>query len=357
MLLLRDALHFTSGLGLVPYVVALAWWSGWNTAPLQELNISGITGLPLDPYEQPRASDLVIMESVKHRKGGKTDASNRVSFDSRRAIHIEHDRILPPPAVLLQRIRCLTQRLRPHLRGHPLQDRLLIFGARGEVHGFGATGRRSSELVSDWRVSSSIGTGRSASRNPPLPAFTMRDLRKTVLGKYSERSLSLGRDIGQHTEATQRTFYLSEALHERSRARIAITMSSLENQAESRGRTQSGRPDLMGAVPGFDCEDPWASPIPTQANGKRCAAMQCPVCPNARIKPDDGPSCLHLFRRLEALTYEYKHLNTTPARRLVISKHIHGIEAFLALFTPKAIDWACKHGRGIGTVRDLGGVE
>jgi hypothetical protein len=87
---------------------------------------------------------------------------------------------------------------------------------------------------------------------------------------------------------------------------------------------------------GFECYDPYDSPIPGQMPGTLCTAWgDCPSCPLASVKPGDPMVLAQLIRLDQAIDAAKERL--TPARWLRWGERQQKLRERMALFSNAAI--------------------
>lgn len=142
-----------------------------------------------------------------------------------------------------------------------------------------------------------------------LPSFTLAQVRKTTLDLVHEMT---GGDLkavavvgGQRSAQTIEDHYTSDAARLRNSERLGGIMATRERWVGSGGaatdsRSEPRSSDLGAATPGFHCLDPFASPIPGEVEGRLCQAYgSCPKCPLACARRGD-PYVLARFIQLRS---------------------------------------------------------
>jgi hypothetical protein len=128
-----------------------------------------------------------------------------------------------------------------------------------------------------------------------LPQFSISELRQTAIDYVW---LITDGDIrailsvkGGTSEAVIRQHYKSDSQKQRQRVVIAQLQSNRERDAATLGKTSHrGTPkkaDISAATPGWNCIDPYQSPIPGEVVDRLCQAFgMCPGCPHGSPQLD-----------------------------------------------------------------------
>ena len=126
-----------------------------------------------------------------------------------------------------------------------------------------------------------------------LPKFTLAQVRPTSLDLVHELTggdLKAVQTAGNHrSPQVILDHYTSDAARLRNNEMLASAMQTRDRLVETQGKAADPRrepqeADRGCATPGFTCLDPFASPMPTEVEGRLCNAYgMCPTCPLACI--------------------------------------------------------------------------
>lgn len=139
-----------------------------------------------------------------------------------------------------------------------------------------------------------------------LPKFTLAQLRPTSLDLVHELT---GGDLkavqtagGQRSPQVILDHYTSDAARLRNNERLAAVMQTRDRLVQRNGavadpRKEPPEADKGSATPGFNCLDPFASPWPTEIEGRMCHAYgMCPACPLACVNLKSGYGAARLLQ-------------------------------------------------------------
>ena len=175
------------------------------------------------------------------------------------------------------------------------RDRLFIFAhdrRRKRISSFGGAATYSSDSIWKWALKDFRG-------RHDLPHFTLSQIRNTMLDATGERRGSLVAHLAANHKSFDTTdgHYLGPGTRARERDRLGETVQQMERFFESKGTIDVRRAarspaiDKGAATPGFDCDDPYDSPIVGQIEHRLCRAYgMCPICPMANADNQDAES-------------------------------------------------------------------
>jgi hypothetical protein len=143
-----------------------------------------------------------------------------------------------------------------------------------------------------------------------LPRFTMAQIRPTIselVDLVSEGDIKAQQTILNHMSVdTTDQHYVSTAGRRRRAERLSEIINRRERWLASKGKIDSRQPLPLGtgraATAGFECFDPYDSPIPGQYAGKSCSAWgECVTCPLASVVKKSPHALAHLIRLKSAI--------------------------------------------------------
>jgi len=257
---------------LLPFSYQLAVLTAFNTGPLYDLKLGlGIKTVRILGVER------VVFSSFKGRLKKYVTAS-----------YVETDRELSAPFIA-RAIAAWTADIR-HAAAPHLQDDLWLYVPR---HNAGSREVRSMRLNDTGAL--------NPDANNAVTAFSKKyDLERVVISRIRATLAEVAHDLFggdlratmdflQHTnpETTLKNYTngLSLARHhgiiadvQQLRERFIFT----EGKLDPRVLAQSGDP--AAATPGWQCANPYSSPMPGERVGRLCRSYgSCPICPLARV--------------------------------------------------------------------------
>lgn len=274
---------------LVPFILLLAFVTSFNPDTVRPLTFSEID------YPDEFGGSRIRFRPFKGRAGRK-QARTFAKGDP------------VGPDAIVEFIREWTRRLR-HIAEPQYKDVLFLmstFGPDGaEKNALHATdfygGNGSFRVGKIWFTAL-----KGFLRDHDLPALSLAQLRPTSLDKVHEWT---GGDLkAVQTAGNQRSpqvlmgHYTSDAARKRNDEALALVMQTRERLVAREGsaadpRKEPHRADRGCATPGFLCLDPFASPLPSETEGRLCQAYgMCPVCPLACVNGRDPYSAARLLQ-------------------------------------------------------------
>lgn len=257
---------------LVPFALLLAIEGAYNPDTVLGLQRSGIKERVLFGVS------VTEVEGPKRRGGSGRYAKD---FDTK---------VVNPWLQLLAR---LTEPLRSFLPEKD-RDRLFVFSpaTRTELG-------RAKAYYSNGGCSADVTWGKALAnfqKRHGLPHFALAQIRPTLLDLVGQRHGALvATHAGRHKNfQTTEGHYLGPGTRARERERLGETLQQMERFLGTEGKVDVRRSarspgeDKGAATPGFDCDDPYDSPVPGQRKNRLCRAYgMCPACPMATASPND----------------------------------------------------------------------
>jgi hypothetical protein len=306
---LREYFHATSRT-LVPFVIMLACSTFYNSTTLLELKLSDIkeswffgdSRIELDPNQ----ARIVISAGKRRSRNTQTRSFSAHSKDPFQ------------PAYLIEQVKCLTTRLRPHLSPE-FYDWLFVYKVKrmgiDEPRGFDSQ---------EWKKALSRFI-----KAHGLPHFSLNQFRVTgsgIVHLMTGGDIKAQQTVLNHLQAsTTYKRYNPETAKQRNDERIANIQNKQVRWVETKGKCDTrGAVNGAGvlpstqnaATPGFECLDAFNSPRHGQKKGKLCTAFgECGDCPNAAVNPSD----VYALARL--LQYE-EHL-TSATKNIALERYVH----------------------------------
>lgn len=283
------AFRYAHARDLVPFVLAVAIEGAYNSDTVLGMTKSGV-----------RARTLmgVPVTTVEGPKGRAKSGVYAKDLDPE---------IVGPWFALLDQ---LTQPLRSSLPEHH-KNRIFVYQPKNASCSAKAFSHPQQGPSSDicWKHSLKAFCKRHG-----LPYFSLAQLRPTLLDQVGQRQGSLvASRAGQHQSfSTTENHYLGPGTRERERERLGETVQQFERFVDSNGkidvrRSARAHSDKYAATPGFECLDPYASPIPGQRKHKLCRAYGvCPICPLAICDVKD-PLAVAFWLALEQSIFEARN--------------------------------------------------
>jgi hypothetical protein len=249
---------------LIPFVILHAIYTSGNTGPLLGMRLRQIS------YKKVLGVKRIVFRFVKPR------AKKQYS----RSFAHQDDDILSP-AKLHSFLLEWTSIIRP--QAGKFSGNLFIFVTRGRiVRGF-LTG---AQVGVAFDIAWKRGLQQFLKRHN-LPRINISNLRTTGLDIV--RMLS-GDDLravqaagGQGSAQVVQVHYEGDPARNRRNEALSEVMTTMEGWVFSAGKIDPrGTPtytDMLAATPGWNCADPFDSPIPGETKGRRCQAFgRCPGC-------------------------------------------------------------------------------
>jgi integrase len=324
---------------LQPFMILLAIHTAFNPYSIRSMSQHAVKPNPL----LPAGAFLNIGDNAENR--ARIVASKTRARRDQIRTFLEND---PDPAnaiAIVRTVQRLTERLRP-LAESAHQERLFLFPAAGKGKRHYLHDRIRSPTNNDIIITRAF---QDFVRENGLPPFTMDRIRPTI----SEiADLLSGGDIKaqqvilnhRHADTTDRS-YVSDEGRTRRRERLAEILNGRERHIVTRGRFDPREATTQGThravTQGFECYDPYDSPIPGQTPGTLCTAWgDCPACPLASVKPGDPMVLAQLIRLDQAIDAAKEQL--TPARWLHWGERQKKLRERMALFSNAAIRKAAR---------------
>jgi hypothetical protein len=179
-----------------------------------------------------------------------------------------------------------------------------------------------------------------------LPNMTISNLRATGLDIV--RMLS-GDDIrsvqaagGQTSAEVINDHYDSAAAKAGRNDALGEVMTTMEGWIITKGRTDPrGAPkyaDILAATPGWNCADPFDSPIPGEVKGRRCQAHgRCPGCGLSAVNRFSPYSLARTLQLLEEVNKAREYLDTKRWNEAYKEVQIALEEKWIPSFTDKSV--------------------
>lgn len=245
---------------LVPFVVLITIATLVNPDTVRSLRWSDIQ------QEHPVfGSDRWRLHGEKRRAGGRQVRSFPAKVKD-----------LTNPIELLRILKARTERIRSAL---PVDKNDFVFTFVSEHTGVPST--FASKDTGTW----SGALSRFISENELTP-FTLAQLRPTgsdLVDEITDGDLVAQQTLLNHARAdTTRRSYQSDAARVRMQEKLTEAMAWRERYVRSGGLSDSrgSLGNSSAATPGYECFDPYDSPIVGQVTGRVCSAYGvCPMCP------------------------------------------------------------------------------
>lgn len=152
-----------------------------------------------------------------------------------------------------------------------------------------------------------------------IPRITLKQIRFTLIDYVqliNRGDLEASRKVGNHTSRiTTWTHYTSDSIKKLLQESTGEIMLTRDRWIGTLGkidpRSTPVKFDKSCATPGFDCLDPFDSPLPHQEKGRLCRAYGgCPICPMAIVKISDPISVSYWEALLRAI---YRSISSMTA--------------------------------------------
>jgi hypothetical protein len=289
---------------LMPFIIMLAVRTAFNSETVLLLDRSAFRPSPLMP-------DGVEVDGRdgRHRIVGR---KNRAKVDQVRTYPVD-DVSLESPVTIIKAVERLTKRLRPYV---DLAERERLFICLPKQ----VAAPRGFKGSNDWPLLRALD--KFIAENG-LRRFTLSELRPAIselVDRLSDGDIKAQQAVLNHwSEETTDRHYVSEQSRRRRTERLAEIQNGRERFILTDGRSDRrnlSAVDTARAVTiGFECADPYASPIQGQTAGRLCSAWgRCPCCPMASVNARDHVALAHLNRLAQAI--DDARLSLHPARWL-----------------------------------------
>ncbi|MTJ93603.1 MAG: hypothetical protein F8N36_12165 [Desulfovibrio sp.] len=275
---------------LVPFALMLAIRTAFNPETILGMELSALR-------ENPLASGSADLHGIDARQKivGK---KNRAGRDQVRTYPCDDENI-DNPVTIFRNTETITRRVRRF--AGPLSTKLFIFrgiGAGKEVQAnhflIGVFNKKLREFAAAHG----------------LPEFTLSQVRPTIselVDLISGGDIKAQQTILNHGSVDMTDgHYVSTAVRRRRMERLSEIVNRRGRWIASDGRADSRQPFPRGtgraATGGFECFDPYDSPIPGQTQGKICSAWgECVTCPLASVDSQSPHALAHLVRLTSAI--------------------------------------------------------
>ena len=273
---------YASGRHLVPFIIGITAISGFNTET--------VLSLKTHPFRDAK----FLADSYNFDRDILTGTKNRSNREQVRTF-LKNETDLFSPRQMVSLVNEITKRTRMSCPQEEL-DYLFIFpvGVR--------SGRNKTSIFRDADAPFNKHL-RAFRTKHKLPEFTLGTLRKTM----AAITMTL---TGGDLKATQYflnhkqidvtdTYYVPTEAKRRRLERLAEFMNSHERLVRSGGKSDAQHTSPLSsnraATDGFECFDPYQSPIEGQENGRLCYAWgECPACPMASVNIHDHYALAHI---------------------------------------------------------------
>ncbi|RCK23782.1 phage integrase SAM-like domain-containing protein [Thalassospira lucentensis] len=306
---------------LVPFVLMMAIRTAFNPETVLALCKSDIRKSPLLKGSSELSPRYRVVGGKKRARGDqiRTYPQDSTEIDS--------------PVTIFHNVEKLTGRL-PNAEHDPNHDMLFIF-----------QGRNYGMICNFLNATCTFPNALSAFRaDNKLPDFSMSSIRPTIseiVNQLSNGDIKAQQAILNHwrTETTE-THYVSEA----ARHRRQETLGNLLNRRERYIRTSGQSDDRINlpnntgraATPGFECTDPYDSPLASQVTGELCTAWgECPLCPRAAVIPGCSHALVQLLHLQNAI--EKARHDLPPGRWLYWSTVQKALNNWVSKFQDQSI--------------------
>jgi hypothetical protein len=309
---------------IFPFAILLAIYSAANTGPLRALKISNMC-------------DVEVMGVMRTKL---SFVKNRGKNYSRSFAHDNSDPLSP------NRVIDFLKNWGAPLREIDFQDRLFVFSCRegGQVSVFKTFEDCQTETCAHWnngmkRFTKLLGLKRM---------LNMQQIRATVLDivrEISDDDIRAQSAAGGNGESVLQTNYDGSGAKRKRTQQLAGVMATLERHVATKGeidhRGTSDFSDLGAATPGWNCMNPFDSPIPGEIKGRACHAKGlCPSCGFGFVDVNSS----YAFARSLQLHQEIGHAREYVDPKRWIERYSPVIEClakkWLPSFSSRAIEGA-----------------
>ncbi len=306
---------------LVPFVLMMAIRTAFNPETVLALRKSALRESSLLKGSTELAPRYRVVGNKKRARGDqvRTYPQDSTEIDS--------------PVTIFSNVAKLTCRL-PIAEHDPGEDMLFIFQGRnyGRVHHY---------LNATCTFSNALSAFKADNK---LPDFNLSSIRPTIseiVNQLSNGDIKAQQAILNHwrTETTE-THYVSEAARHRRRETLGNLLNRRERYIRTSGKADDriNLPDNTGraATPGFECTDPYDSPLASQTKGQLCTAWgECPLCPRAAVIPGSAHALAQLLHLQNAI--ENARHDLPPGRWLYWSSVQNALNNWLSKFQDQSI--------------------
>ena len=332
---LADAIQHTHGKNAItrafypmaedifPFVVIHSVYTSANTSALRSL----------------KWANVELLEILEASRVRYTFVKPRAHLTYKRSFPIQADDIFSPYELHLF-LKRWTSSIRP-LAGS-FADNIYIFKTSIQtVRGF-----RSSQDIGDDSDSTWNSVFKTFRKRHGLPYTTIKMLRMTGLDIVREQS---GDDIravmaagGQTAESTIDLHYNGRGAKRRRTEGLSEVMSTQERWVATGGvrdiRASPDNSDTQAATPGWNCLDPYDSPIPGEKSGRQCQAFgQCPACPMGGVDRESGYALARTLQLADEIRDARFYLNATRWRLVYEPVLVLLIKKWIPSFTNPAV--------------------
>lgn len=256
------SMFYPSAENIFPFIVLLAIYSAANTNPLRTLKISEI-------------NDVEVMGVMRVKL---SFVKNRGKNYSRSFAHDDDDPLSPNKVV------DFLKRWGAPLRKVDFSDYLFLFSHRegGGVDVFKTFVESGTDVCGHWTT----GMKRLTKLLGLKSRLTTQKIRATALDivrDISDDDIRAHSAAGGNTEAVLQTYYDSSGAKAKRIEQLAGVMAGQERHVRTYGRIDhrgsADSSDLGAATPGWNCVNPYDSPIDGEVKGRACHAKgMCPAC-------------------------------------------------------------------------------
>jgi hypothetical protein len=272
---------------IIPFVVMLAIRTAFNAETVLRLNRSAVRTSPM-------LSDSVEMDGrdKRHKIVGRKNRARRDQIRTFPANDRSHDN----PVVILENVARLTERLRPHAPSEQASRVFLVVMGRGAgVRSFRANDWPYFRALDQFIADNDLNSFRLANIRPTISELV--DL--VTGGDLKAQQIVLNHGSAEVTDG----HYVSAGARARRTERLAEVQNQRERWIATGGASDTRQVEPMGTrravTGGFECFDPYDSPLEGQIEGRLCTAWgACADCPLAAANLAD-PSALARLVQLE----------------------------------------------------------
>lgn len=287
---------YPSSATILPFIILLAMYSAANTGPLRSL----------------RRDNVSLVEVMGTMRIRYLFEKGRGQYSYPRSFAIDPGDPVSPDC-LNEFIELWTSRIRGCAEVESSRN-LFIFACHGgAVRSFLTAQDYGTDTDSSWKLAL-----KTLCKRLGLPALTIGQLRFTGLDLVREATNDDLRAVkaagGQKAESTIRLHYEGAAAARRRSEALSEVMSTTERWVQTKGRVDPrGAPANVGvhaATPGWDCTDPFDSPITGEASGRLCSAYgMCPACPRSKLNANSPYSLARVLQLNAELDQAFDYLD------------------------------------------------
>ncbi|NHZ42795.1 phage integrase SAM-like domain-containing protein [Massilia aquatica] len=300
---------------IIPFVVLHSVYTSANTGALRAL----------------KWGNVELVEILESRRVRYTFVKPRAHLTYKRSFPIQVGEIFSPYE-LHQFLKKWTSSIRAH--AGLFADNIYIFKTFTQtVRGFFSSQDNGDDSDNTWN-----SVLKTFCKCHGLPYTTIKILRMTGLDIVREQN---GNDIravmaagGQTAEGTIDLHYNGPGAKRRGTEGLSEVMSTQERWVDTGGirdiRASPDTADMHAATPGWNCLDPYDSPIPGEKTGRLCQAFgQCPGCPLGGIDRESGYALARTLQLADEIRHARFYLDATrwrvvyePVMAILINKWI-----------------------------------